>query len=140
LCGDPLYYPDGFDLKRKEAIMIVAITSPDVLSIGMFTDFLAKGPLRGAAKVNLNGLLSEASLLAVVEAALADMPGRDIIFRHKTRRWNSGVELPTSLVEKSDCVIGFDLYSTHPEVLKNFPGWTENVVSAFEVATSGEGL
>lgn len=75
--------------------MIVAITSPDSVSIGMFTDFLTKGPLSGAALVNINALLSEEAQTQIVEEALSDMPGRDIVFRHKTRRKKSPSKLPS---------------------------------------------
>jgi len=119
--------------------MIVAVTSPDPVSIGMFTDFLSKGALPGAALVNINALLSAEAQSAIVEGALSDMPGRDIVFRHKTRRRVSPAKVPPVLMERADCVVAFDLYSTHPEVLKSCPGWTENVVSSFEGAASGEG-
>jgi len=112
--------------------MIIAITSPDAISINMFTEFLTKGILRGAAMVNISGLLSADFQTKLVEDAVSSLPGRDIIFRHKTRRLKAISKLPELLMEKADCVVAFDLYSTHPEVLKNFPGWTENVVSDFE--------
>lgn len=123
----------------KEGGMIVAVTSPDPVSIGMFTDFLTKkGFLPGASLVNINALLSEEAQTKIVEEALSDMPGRDIVFRHKTRRRMTPSKVPALLMERADCVIGFDLYSMHPEVLKSSPGWTENVVPAFESAVSDE--
>ena len=113
--------------------MIVVITSPDTISINMFTQFLVGGPLRGASQVNVSGLLSADFQAAHVEEALLAFSGRDIIFRHKTRRRKAPNKLPEVLMEKADCVVAFDLYSTHPEVLKNYPGWTENIVSDFEL-------
>jgi hypothetical protein len=110
--------------------MVVVITSPDIISIGMFTDFLRKKFLPGCPMVNLNALMSEQYLTSIAEDSLKRHPD-GVIFRHKTRRRMQPAKVPSILQEKADCMVGFDLYSTHAEVLKSFPGWTDSVVQAW---------
>jgi hypothetical protein len=111
--------------------MILVITSPDSLSIGMFSDYVSKRFMSVPALINISGLLSEDFQSAVVEQSLSSLSGRDIIFRHKTRKMVALNKLPATLTEKADCIVSLGLYSNHPEVVKNFPGWTENVISSY---------
>lgn len=111
--------------------MIVAVTSPDSITISMFTEFLRKGRLQGAPFVNLNGLLSADVLDSIVEESLK-RPYRDIIFRHKTRHRLQPTKVPPLLMDRADSIIGFDLYSMHPETIKSCQGWTEIVLSEWK--------
>jgi hypothetical protein len=112
--------------------MILVVTSPDVLSIGMFFDYVHKYHLPSSIFVNLNGLLSDEFLSGIVDETLKRHPaGSDIVFKHKTRRKLIPERLPKNLIEKADCIVGFDLYSTHAVVVKSFQGWTDSVVSSY---------
>jgi len=111
--------------------MILVVTSPDSISINMFADYVAKNHLADPVFVNLNGLVSEDTQAFIAMMAVEDHPGRNMIFRHKTRRRLLPNKVPKALVEKADCVIGFDLFSNHAEVVKSCQGWTDSVVSAY---------
>jgi len=111
--------------------MVLVVTSPDSISIGMFTDFVRSSCMKDARIVNLNALLSPDNQWTICCDALSRFKGQDIIFRHKTRSTMSSVKVPPELFNAADCVIGFQMYSVHPEVLKSFQGWTETVLPAY---------
>lgn len=112
--------------------MILVVTSPDVLSIGMFVDFVRKYYMPDSTFINMNGLLSDDFLSGIVDETMKRHPaGSNIIFKHKTRKKLLPDRLPKNLVDKADCIVGFDLYSTHANVVKSFQGWTDSVVSAY---------
>jgi len=111
--------------------MILVVTSPDAQSINMFVDFLQKKYLPDSIFVNVNGLLSEEFVTGIFNDALQRHPTMDVIFKHKTRKKLAPTKLPKAILDRADCVIGFDLYSTHCEVLKSFQGWTDSVVQAY---------
>jgi len=111
--------------------MIVVITSPDNLSINMFSSFLQETRMSSALIVNLNGLLSSDVLEGIATQSI-ESTSKDIIFRHKTRRKFLPAKIPSFLTEKADCIIGFDLYGMHARVVKSFPGWTENLIQEWD--------
>lgn len=112
--------------------MIVVITSPDTLSLSMFTEYLRKNHLKDSVIVNLNGLLSRDIIMKVVDDALSRHPAQDIIFRHKTNKKLQPKKIPDRLFERADFIVGFDLYSTHAEVQKSCQGWSDSVVSSWQ--------
>lgn len=112
--------------------MIIVVTSPDSISIGMFVDFLKKTRMPDFKFVNLNALMGSDAMMVVVDETLKRYPSSDVVFKHKTRKRLLPSKLPQRLVDIADCIIGFDLYSQHPEVLKSYRGWTDSVVSEYE--------
>jgi hypothetical protein len=84
-----------------------------------------------ATVVNLNSLFSSDRLEEIVEHTLSN-PYTDVLFRLKTRRKAQPTKIPSNLMDKADCIVSFDLYSLHAEVLKPLQGWTEEVIKAWD--------
>jgi len=111
--------------------MIIVITSPDNISIGMFYEYLRKYHLKDSVFVHLNGLMPSEIASSVVEDAIKRHPTGNIIFKHKTRSSLKPNKIPQNLQDKADSIIGFALYSTHAEPLKSAPGWTDSVIQGW---------
>ena len=98
--------------------MIITVASSDKLTLAMFSDFFKSLFSSDVKIVDLTCLYSPEILEAkVLElASISTKSGRDILIKYKTKPQTK--ELSSVLLDSSDVVIKFDLYSTEPEVIK----------------------
>jgi len=100
--------------------MILTILSPDKLTPIMFCDFFSKTYLKDQ-KVGIAdcSVLYDRSIQAGQYKTLADL--KDMchsLIKYKVKQNTPVDSLPEIVFTESDYIIKFDLYSTHPEVIK----------------------
>jgi hypothetical protein len=108
---------------------IYTIISPDKLSMSMFSDYF-QSIVSGVVRViDINCLTSKPLQEAVFEETLKVSEKYSyLLVKYKTKI-KTVLDLPASIFEKSNYIIKFDLFSTHPEVIK---GSLDNVKSLIE--------
>jgi hypothetical protein len=98
--------------------MIITIASSDKLTLAMFADFYKSIYSADIKIVDLNCLYSEDILSARIEEIVGmGNSGRDILIKFKMKTQTK--EISSILIDKSDLLVKFDIYSTEPEVIKD---------------------
>jgi hypothetical protein len=98
--------------------MIITVASSDKLTLSMFGDFYKSIYSSDIKMVDLNCLYSEDILETKIKGFLEiARKGRDILIRFKMKAQTK--EVSPILIENSDLLIKFDIFSTEPEVIKD---------------------
>ena len=100
-------------------LSIYTVISPDKLSMSMFSDFF-QSVIGGMTKIiDINCLTSKSIQESIFEEAQLNLKNiSNILVRYKTKH-KTVIDLPVKISENSNCIIKFDLFSTHPEVIKD---------------------
>ena len=103
---------------------IVTIVSPDKLTPSMFVDFYqAKNPYKEVIAVDINSLFSTEAQNQIVKDIVKYIEKNDksdttdIIIKYKIKI-NTEVILTDDIMNYSGYVLKFDIFSTHPEIVK----------------------
>jgi len=112
--------------------MITTIASSDKLTLSMFSDFYKTLYSPDMRLIDLSCLYSE-DILKTKLNEISEMAnsGRDIFIKFKMKPQTKVI--PPLLIEKSDLLIKFDIYSTVPEVIKDFGPETENLLNRWKM-------
>jgi hypothetical protein len=98
--------------------MIITVSSPDKLTLSMFSDFFKSLYSSDVKLVDLTCLYSpeiiDSKMLEL--ATLSQKSKRDILIKYKTKPQTK--ELPQVILDSSDVVIKFEIYSLEPEIIK----------------------
>jgi hypothetical protein len=100
---------------------VVTVISPDKLSMTMFCDFYkfiyaGDGSL---SVLDINCLFSrEVQDAKTIEFIKANKNSENILIKYKTRL-KTVLSLPPEIENNSDYIVKFDMFSNHPELLKD---------------------
>lgn len=98
--------------------MIITIASSDKLTLAMFGDFYKSLYSSDIKMVDLNCLYSGGILTTKIKEFLEiGKKGRDVLIRYKMKTQTK--EIHQVLIENSDLLIKFDIFSTEPEIIKD---------------------
>jgi len=98
--------------------MIITIASSDKLTLAMFADFYKSIYSADVKIVDLNCLFSSKILTSKMsEIVKIGSTGRNVLIKFKMKVQTK--EISSVVVEESDLLIKFDIYSTEPEVIKD---------------------
>lgn len=97
---------------------IFTIISPDKLSMSMFSDYF-QSTVSGIVRViDINCLTSKPLQEAIFDEAIKTSEKFNyLLIKYKTKL-KTILDIPASISEKSNYIIKFDLFSTHPEVIR----------------------
>ncbi len=110
---------------------ILTIASSDKMTISMFYDFYKSIYSSDIKAVDLNCLYSSEVISSkIMELLDLSQRGRDILIRYKTKVQTKIID--PLVIEKSDLVIKFDIFSTEPEVIKGLNPSTEAIISRWK--------
>jgi len=112
--------------------MVITIASSDKLTLSMFSDFYKTLYSPDIRLIDLSCLYSEDILEAKInEISEMAKSGRDIFIKYKMKPQTKVI--PTLLIDKSDLLVKFDIFSTVPEVIKDFGPETENLLNRWKM-------
>jgi hypothetical protein len=119
---------------------LFTIVSPDKLSISMFTNFLQTNYGENVELIDINHLNSSEIKEAIVNELLKKYGSStiNIIIRYKLKP-KMKIEsidriIPGILLESSDYIVSFDLYSQHPIIIKDKDNSMPNMMVAWDKA------
>jgi len=111
--------------------MIITIASSDKLTLSMFGDFYKSLYSLDIKMIDLNCLYSEDVLAIKIKEILEiGRKGRDIFIRYKMKTQTK--EISPILIEKSDLLIKFDIFSTEPEIIKGCGSNTSIIIDRWK--------
>lgn len=101
---------------------IITIISPDKLSMSMFCDFYKSIYVGGYSLeiIDLNCIFSK-EILNIKFNEFIDLHKKidNVIIKYKTKS-RSVISLPSDIERCSNYIIKFDIFSTYPEILKDY--------------------
>ena len=112
--------------------MIITLISPDKLTLSMFSNFFRTIYSKNTIVIeqDINCLFSEdyqENLIKDIKENIQE--SETYIVKYKTK-YNLKKSIPQSIIDSSDYVLKFDIYSTKPEILKVLDSvWFESVLS-----------
>ena len=112
--------------------MIITIASSDKLTLSMFSDFYKTLYSPDMRLIDLSCLYSE-DILEIKINEISEMAngGRDVFIKYKMKPQTKVI--PPLLIEKSDLLIKFDIFSTVPEIIKEFGPETESILNRWKM-------
>ncbi|MBD3261275.1 MAG: hypothetical protein GF334_06255 [Candidatus Altiarchaeales archaeon] len=104
----------------QEVGLIFTIVSPDKLSLSMFLDYLLSVYKDTPSSVlDLNCLYSMDVQKAQMQDSLPKDPDHVLVIKYKIKKQTKyPIGLCSEVIDKSNHIISFDLFSTHPEIKK----------------------
>lgn len=117
--------------------MLITLISPDKTSMAMFVDFYMQLYDRDAKVFDTNSLFSgdirEKFFKALKEQNLEEKKKRTYIVKFFTKPQTDIDQLiGEGCREMSDLIIRFDMFSTHPELIKDNPEISKNMMDRWE--------
>jgi hypothetical protein len=111
---------------------IITIASSDKMTISMFHDFYKSLYSSDIKAIDLNCLYSSEIIASkIMEILDLSQRGRDILIRYKTKVQTKIID--PLVIEKSDLVVKFDIFSTEPEVIKGLNPSSESILSRWKI-------
>jgi len=101
--------------------MIITLLSPDKLTPSMFCDFVSHTYLKNQnVSIKETNNLYDIDYQEKVYKSLEDLRNQvNVLIKYKIKH-NTPIEsLPNIVFEISDYVLKFDIFSTHPEIIKD---------------------
>ena len=114
--------------------MVLCVVSPDMVSMSMFLDFYRQRIIPGLPSVihDMDCLLSRDRQSELFSIAYGNAGKHEsILVRYRIRK-NTQLQLPDELEHACHYIIKFDIFSSHPEVIKD-SGDLDEVLKAWEV-------
>jgi len=113
--------------------MIITLASSDKLTLAMFSDFYRSIYASNALISDLSYLYSPDILSSFIDKIIEKSNrGAIVLIRYSIKTQTK--ELNPIILEKSDVLIKFDIFSTEPEVIKSLPDteamvirWKDNI-------------
>jgi len=112
--------------------MIITIASSDSVTLAMFMDFY-KTLYAPDLKVLILNCLYSSDIISnnLIEASELSNKGRVVLITYKLKVQTK--EISSDLIEASDLLIKFDIYSTEPEIIKtNDPTTTAAIIDRWK--------
>ena len=124
------------DKKEKYAMIeiyrIVTIASSDKLTLSMFSDFYKNIYSPDVKIIDLTCLYSSDIISSKMEELIElSKTGRSILIKYKIKTQTKIID--PIILEKSDLVIKFDIYSTEPELIKGLSPDTESMLNRWKM-------
>ena len=118
---------------------IITLISPDKLTKSMFTDFYrAKNPNKVVIVLDINILFSLDMQEKIVNDCIKYVQDNgkenstDIIVKYKVKN-KPDTTINSSIEEISDYILKFDIFSTHPEIVKESdPNYAAELIKDWE--------
>jgi hypothetical protein len=112
--------------------MIITIASSDKLTLSMFSDFYKNIYSPDIKIVDLICLYSPEVISSKMEEFVEiAAKGRDVLIKYKIKTQTK--DYPPIILEKSDILIKFDIFSTEPEIIKGFNPTTESLLNRWKM-------
>jgi hypothetical protein len=123
---------DDYIRVEGKSMKICTVISPDKLSMSMFYDFLRS--FGGSVKaVDFNCLNTKSMQQAMFEELVNNYKSEDLILIKYKIKPQTVLNLPQIVKEKSHYIIKFDMFSTHPELIKDADGKGKNIIEEWVV-------
>ena len=108
-------------------IKVITVASPDKIALSMFVNFINTYMGEGFKVGTLHSLMSTESAGLFALDFLETNNGKAIFSYYAKRKANKDpkVVLPSALIEKSDVVVWFNLYSTKMDIVKDECGFAD---------------
>jgi hypothetical protein len=111
--------------------MILTLVSSDKLTLAMFSDFYKRIYSPYIKMVDINCLYSR----QIVDSSLKDvralsLKGKDILIKFKIKI--NTIDITPSIVENSDTIIKFDLFSMEPIIVKHSMTDIESIIDRWK--------
>lgn len=106
---------------------IFTVVSSDKITHGMFVDYYKSVTNREVVVLEINCLLSSDTQIKAIEEAIRYVENKgkedttDILIKYRVKARSASV-INEEILQKSNYVIKFDMFSTHPEIIKNADG------------------
>lgn len=113
---------------------VITIASPDKISIGMFVDFLRSVLGSSYSVGNLHSLMSSDSLEIYIKDFLNKNKNKALFTYYAKKKINTPPEkvIPRFLIDSSEAVIWFDLYSTEMKIIKDIVQFGDSFASRWK--------
>ena len=118
------------------SLRVISICSPDKISMNMFASFLRNRLGKSYPIGELHSLMSKKSIELFIESFLERTQGKAIFPFYAKRKINVDpiVCVPQKLIDVSDVVVWFKLYSTEMIMVKDEAGFKELFESEWKEA------